>query len=196
MPRLFTGFELPAEITQALSALRGGLPGARWAQPQDYHITLRFLGDIDGRTARDFEEELADTRVEPLTISLIGLDAFGGAKPHSIYAQVANSRALSDLQEEHERAARRVGLPPEKRKFTPHVTLARLRQSSVLDVADFLSMRGGFPSLKFTPERFVVFSAREQTGGGPYVVEAAYPMFAEQMDDDFADMDGRHQVMR
>jgi 2'-5' RNA ligase len=176
MPRLFTGFEVPPDITEALAGLRGGLPGARWAQPDDYHITLRFLGDIDGRTARDFEEELAEARAEPISITVTGLDAFGGSKPHSIYAQVANSRGLAELQEEHERAARRVGLPPEKRKFTPHVTLARLRQSSVLDVADFLSLRGGFPSLTFTPDRFVVFSAREQTGGGPYVVEAAYPL--------------------
>mgnify|MGYP001476193375 CR=1 FL=1 len=176
MPRLFTGFELPGDITDMLAGMRGGLPGARWAQPGDYHITLRFIGDIDGRTARDLEEELAQTRAEPVTITLDGLDAFGGAKPHSIFAQVRNSRALSELQGEHERAVRRVGLPPEKRKFTPHVTLARLRQASVLDVADFLSTRGGFPALSFTPDRFVLFSAREQVGGGPYVVEAAYPL--------------------
>ena len=77
---------------------------------------------------------------------------------------------------EHERAARRVGLPPERRKFTPHVTLARLRSASVLDVADFLSSRGGFPPISFQPDRFVLYSAREQVGGGPYVVEAAYPI--------------------
>lgn len=176
MPRLFTGFKMPDDVVSELSALRGGLPGARWAVPDDYHITLRFLGDIDGRTARDFEEALAEVRCEPLTITLTGLDSFGGAKPHSVYAAVAQDRALSDLQHEHERAARRVGLPPEKRKFTPHVTLARLRSSSVLDVADFLSTRGGFRPIAFQPESFELFSAREQTGGGPYVVEAAYPI--------------------
>ncbi|MER2632749.1 MAG: RNA 2',3'-cyclic phosphodiesterase [Rhizobiaceae bacterium] len=176
MPRLFTGLEVPSDVADALAALRGGLPGARWAQPDDYHITLRFIGDIDGRTAREIEDELAEARVEPMTVTLTGLDAFGGAKPHSIFAQVATSRPLIELQSEHERRLRRVGLPPEKRKFTPHVTLARLRQASVLDVADFLSTRGGFPAISFTPERFVLYSAREQTGGGPYVVEAAYPL--------------------
>lgn len=176
MPRLFTGIELPEHVTEQLSSLRGGLPGARWAVPSDYHITLRFVGDINGRTARDFEESLAETRCEPVTITLTGLDSFGGAKPHSVFASIACTRALSDLQCEHERAARRVGLPPERRKFTPHVTLARLRASNVLDVADFLSTRGGFPSISFQPERFVLFSARDQVGGGPYVVEAAYPI--------------------
>lgn len=176
MPRLFTGFEVPDNVADALAEMRGGLPGARWAQPDDYHITLRFIGDIDGRTARELEDSLAETRADPVTITLTGLDAFGGAKPHSIFAQVQNNRALCELHSDHERAVRRVGLPPEKRKFTPHVTLARLRQASVLDVADFLSVRGGFPAISFTPDRFVLFSARDQVGGGPYVVEAAYPL--------------------
>lgn len=176
MPRLFTGFKVPEGVTSALSAMRGGLPGARWAVPDDYHITLRFIGDIDRRTARDLEDALADVRCGPLTITVTGLDSFGGAKPHSVYASVAPDRALNELQQEHERAARRVGLPPDKRKFTPHVTLARLRAASVLDVADFLSTRGGFRPITFRPDSFELFSAREQTGGGPYVVEAAYPI--------------------
>lgn len=176
MPRLFTGFEIPPDVVARLSALRGGLPGARWADPANYHLTLRFIGDIDGRTARDLEESLSEVKSEPLTITITGLDAFGGAKPHALIASVACTRDLTDLQCEHERAARRVGLPPEKRKFTPHVTLAHLRAASVLDVADYLSTRGGFPAIAFQPERFVLYSARDQVGGGPYVVEAGYDL--------------------
>lgn len=176
MPRLFTGIEIPADVAASLSSLRGGLPGARWAEPADYHITLRFLGDVDRRLACDFAEELGDSRLPPVTVTLSGLDAFGGARPHSIIACVQGTRELVELQADHERIARRVGLAPEKRKFTPHVTLARLRGSNVLDVADYLSTRGGYPTLRFQPERFVLYSAREQTGGGPYLVEAAYPL--------------------
>ena len=51
MPRLFAGLEIPAEIGQTLSNLRGGLPGARWIDPENYHVTLRFIGDIDGVAA-------------------------------------------------------------------------------------------------------------------------------------------------
>lgn len=176
MPRLFTGLELPPTVTAALSELRGGLPGARWLDPADYHVTLRFIGDIDRHTARDIEDELAGVPCEPMTLALTGLDSFGGAKPHSIYASIAPCRALTELYEAHERVARRAGLAPERRKFIPHVTLARLRSTSVLDVADYLASRGGFPPIRFEPERFVLFSAREQTGGGPYIVEAAYPL--------------------
>jgi 2'-5' RNA ligase len=175
MPRLFTGIEVPQEIAETLASMRGGLPGARWARPEDYHITLRFIGDIDGRTAGEIEETLADFRADPPEIRLNGLDSFGGNRPHAVFAAIENSRDLNELQGEHERLIRRLGLPPERRKFTPHVTLARLRSSSVLDVADFLATRGGFRAMSFRPRRFVLYSAREQTGGGPYVVEAAYP---------------------
>ncbi len=176
MPRLFTGIEIPGEVADALASLRGGLPGARWARPSDYHITLRFIGDIDGRTASEIEDTLADVRIDPPVITLSGIDTFGGNRPHSVFASVASNRTLLELQGEHERRLRRVGLPPEKRKFTPHVTLARLRSASVLDVADFLASRGIFHSISFKPDRFVLFSAREQVGGGPYLVEAAYPL--------------------
>ena len=176
MPRLFTGLEVPAHVTDWLAGMRGGLPGARWAEPRDYHITLRFVGDIDRHMAQDFAAELDGGRAPALSVTLTGLDAFGGARPHAVIASIDGTRALNDLQAEHERIARRVGLPPERRKFSPHVTLARLRTANVLDVADYLSIRGGFPALTFTPSRFVLYSAREQTGGGPYLVEAAYPL--------------------
>ncbi|HRK25470.1 MAG TPA: RNA 2',3'-cyclic phosphodiesterase [Beijerinckiaceae bacterium] len=174
MPRLFTGIELPQEIAGRLAELRGGLPGARWLDPSDYHITLRFAGDIDRRRAEDFAAELADIRFQPMVIALTGLASFGGGKPHSVHVSVAPNPALIELSEAHERAARRAGLAAEKRKFVPHVTLARLRGASTLDVADYLASRGGFPPLRFMVQRFVLFSAREQTGGGPYIIEAAF----------------------
>ena len=84
--------------------------------------------------------------------------------------------ALAELQLEHERLMRRIGLAPETRKFTPHVTLARLRATSSLDVADYLAARGFFRTAPFPVTRFVMFSSRASTGGGPYVVEEEYPL--------------------
>jgi 2'-5' RNA ligase len=177
MPRLFTGLEIPAEIGLRLSAFRGGLPGARWIDPENYHITLRFIGDIDDGTARDVYSVLGDgRRRSPLTVTIDGLDTFGGSRPRTVLARAAPTSDLSDLQSEQERLVRRVGLPPETRKFTPHVTLARLRDSSPIDVAGYIATRGHFPRLAFTARRFVLYSSRKSVGGGPYVVEAAYPL--------------------
>ena len=81
-----------------------------------------------------------------------------------------------DLQAEHERRLRRIGVEPETRKYTPHVTLARLRGVGQAAVANYLATRGALFAEPFTAERFVLYSARERSGGGPYVVEAAYPL--------------------
>jgi RNA 2',3'-cyclic 3'-phosphodiesterase len=127
MPRLFTGLELPEVVVGQLALLRGGVVGARWLEPEDYHITLRFIGDIDARVARDIDEILSDIRRPEAPIRFEELSWFGGDKPRAIVARVKGDPALMDLQAEQERRLRRIGVEPETRKYTPHVTLARLR---------------------------------------------------------------------
>jgi 2'-5' RNA ligase len=176
MPRLFTGLEIPRDIAIELSMLRGGLSGARWIDVENYHLTLRFIGDIDEQTATDVYSALERVRRPPLSVTLNGLSTFGGDKPRAIVAKAKAEPPLVELQAEHERLMRRVGMPPEPRKFVPHVTLARLRQASAMAVADYLGACGYFPGRTFEANRFVLFSSRASTGGGPYVVEAAYPL--------------------
>jgi 2'-5' RNA ligase len=178
MPRLFTGLELPAEIGQSLSMLRGGLPGARWVDPENYHLTLRFIGDIDDVMAHEIAYMLGQVRRKSFALRLDGLTSFGGRKPRAVVASLAPAPEVMELQAEHERLMRRVGLEPEGRKYTPHVTLARLRDTSSLRVADYLTSRGAYRSMPFEVSRFVLFSSRASVGGGPYVVEAAYPLAA------------------
>ncbi|RTE88821.1 MULTISPECIES: RNA 2',3'-cyclic phosphodiesterase [Bradyrhizobium] len=178
MPRLFTGLEIPAEIGQALSNLRGGLPGARWIDPENYHVTLRFIGDIDGVSANEIASMLFRVDRKPFEVKVQGLTSFGGRKPRAVVATIAPSKPLMELQAELERMMQRIGLNPEGRKYIPHVTLARLYDATDRDVADYLSLRGYFPSKAFMAERFVLFSSRASTGGGPYVVEDAYELCA------------------
>ncbi len=175
MPRLFTGVEIPPEIGAALSSLRGGLPGARWIDPENYHLTLRFIGDVDDVTAHEVASLLGRVKREPFELHLEGLTSFGGRKPRAVVATVAPERALIDMQAEQERLMQRIGLAPEGRKYTPHVTLARLRDSSSRQVAEYLAARGLFRTSAFRISRFVLFSSRASSGGGPYLVEAAYP---------------------
>lgn len=171
MPRLFTALEIPTEIGQSLAMLRGGLPGARWIGPENYHVTLRFIGDVDVSVAREAAYVLDGVARKAFDVRLDGLNSFGGNKPRAIVATVAQTRQLSELQAEHERLMRRIGLEPEGRKYTPHVTLARLRDVSSRDVADYLAARP-YRSAQFRVNRFVLYSARDSVGGGPYVVEA------------------------
>lgn len=175
MPRLFTGLEVPSELASDLAMMRGGLSGARWIDEENFHITLRFFGDVDHMTARDLFHELWQIRRGPVILTLDGLSIFGSDRPRSIIMRIRPSQALSELQAEHERIARRVGLPPETRKFTPHITLARLRNASQMAVAEYLGARF-MPSRQFTARQFVLFSSRDTVGGGPYIAESAYPL--------------------
>jgi len=178
MPRLFTGLEVPREIGMSLSLLRGGLPGARWVDPDNYHITLRFIGDIDDRLAHEIVSLLDGVKRRPFEVRFNSLSSFGGRKPRAVIAAIDPISPLVELQAEHERLMQRVGLEPEGRKFTPHITLARLRDASSHDVADYLSSRGPLFGSSFPVSRFVLFSAKASVGGGPYVVEEAYPLAA------------------
>ncbi|MDP2411359.1 MAG: RNA 2',3'-cyclic phosphodiesterase [Pseudolabrys sp.] len=178
MPRLFTGIEIPPSVGDALAMLRGGLPGARWIDPENYHVTLRFIGDVDDVTAQEIALELGRVRRGAFDLHLEGLTSFGGRKPRAVIASVPPSQPLMELQAEQERLMRRIGLEPEGRKYTPHVTVARLRESSSIEVAQYLAERGYFRTAAFRVPRFVLYSARASTGGGPYVVEAAYPLTA------------------
>jgi RNA 2',3'-cyclic 3'-phosphodiesterase len=178
MPRLFTGLEIPERVAQSLSLLRGGLPGARWIDAENYHLTLRFIGDVDDNVAHEIAWVMGEVRRKQFELRLEGLSSFGGRRPRAVFASVKASPPIMELQAEHERLLRRIGLEPEGRKYTPHITLARLRDTASQEVAEYLSARGGFHCDPFWVSRFVLFSSRASVGGGPYVIEAAYPLAA------------------
>ncbi|TIS06422.1 MAG: RNA 2',3'-cyclic phosphodiesterase [Mesorhizobium sp.] len=160
MPRLFTALEIPRDAALSLSLLRGGLPGARWIDVENYHLTLRFIGDVEGHIADDIANALDRVNRPSFPLALSGVGAFGGKKPHAVWAGVSASPDLV----------------ADPRKFSPHVTLARLRNSSPADVAQYLSARGNFSTLPFRVGRFVLMSSRDSVGGGPYIVEEAWPL--------------------
>jgi RNA 2',3'-cyclic 3'-phosphodiesterase len=177
MPRLFTALEIPPEIVQSMAMLRGGLPGARWVDPENYHLTLRFIGDVDDTLAEEIADLLSRVERPAFALRIDGLDSFGGNKPRAVVAAIPPTTRLIELQADHERIMQRVGLEPE-RKYRPHITLARLRDTSSRQVADFLAIKQPFRSPPFSVSRFVLYSSRASVGGGPYVVEAQYPLVA------------------
>jgi 2'-5' RNA ligase len=176
MPRLFTAIEIPRDAALSLSFLRGGLPSARWIDVENYHITLRFIGDVEARFADELVAALDRVERAPFSLTLDGVGAFGSKKPHSLYAGVQVSPALEALQADIDRACRRLGLPADPKKFVPHVTLARLRQPKIDDVAHYLACRGTFRTPVFPVGRFVLLSSRDSVGGGPYVREESFPL--------------------
>jgi 2'-5' RNA ligase len=176
MPRLFTGIALPEDVTARLAMLSNGLSGARWIEAADLHITLSFIGDVDIHQAHEVSEALKGLEHPVFSIAFNGLDVFGGKKPRTLYARVANSDRLVVLQKKHEHLMRQLGLDIEGRKYVPHATLARFRGINTVALASYLAVNGGFSASPFLVEHFLLFSARDSTGGGPYIVEQSYPL--------------------
>ena len=111
MPRLFVALEVPRNAAMSLSLLRGGLPGARWIDVENFHITLRFIGDIDGRTADEVVDRLDRIERPEFQLALSGLGSFGSKKPHSVFAGVTQAPEMHALQGEIERICQRLGVP-------------------------------------------------------------------------------------
>ena len=176
MTRLFIAIEVPYAAARDLERLRGGVPGARWIEPCDYHITLNFIGEVDGVQAREIAAALATINRPSFDLRLASVGSFGRSRPHSIHAAVEPNRLLDELQADTTRTLTRLGIELEARKFRPHVTVARIRNPDVAILASWLASRSGFHSDWFTAERFVLLSSRPSRGGGPYGLEHAYPL--------------------
>lgn len=183
MPRLFTALEIPEHARVRLAALRAPFVRARWVKPEDYHITLRFLGEITRKQADELGAMLADVDVPLPRVKISGTGAFGGKSPSVVYAAVETDDGLEALARAHDRAAKAVGLAPAQHKFVPHVTLARLENVPVETVAKFLERTGDLRVPLFYPNRAVMMSAREG-GGGPYGVVDIYPFAGHDVGDE------------
>ncbi len=177
MPRLFTGLEIPNDVSAALSLKRGGLGRSRWIEPASYHITLRYIGDVDDQTANEVVACLSQLPVGcRFGVTLDHLGVFGGKRPRMLWAGLAPCAELDNIHKDHERVLQRIGQDPDGRKFTPHVTLARLKDVSGSVVAQHIERAGRFHPLSFEVPRIVLYSAKDAVGGGPYVVEKTFPM--------------------
>ena len=149
----------------------------RWVEPTDYHITLRFIGNVSPSSANDIVEALSSKTWSAPHVTIEELRVFGGTKPRSVYAGVKETPELMTLAQSQERLFQRLGLAADPRRFTPHVTIARCRGVAPTKLARFLSERSN-PILMptFIPSRFAIYSAQEPSGGGPYRIEETWPL--------------------
>jgi len=176
MLRLFAALKIPFDTALCLSHLRGGLAGARWIEAENYHLTLQFFGDVDTACADEIMSELARIKSPPFCITLKDVAVFTPKKPHSLYVAVAPCAELVALHEAVRRKVRHLHLKRDQRGFIPHVTVARLRHVDFASLAAYLERHGSFTTPAFEVEEFVLMSSRASVGGGPYVVEGAWPL--------------------
>lgn len=188
--RLFAAFQPPPEVAARAVALQRGVPGASWRPRENLHVTLRFFGDMPENIARDLDAAIEEAvqGAPAFQVQLKGAGSFGKAEPHTLWLGLAESPALRQLAQDVERAARRIGLKPEARKFTPHLTLAYLRGAdrsfafeqtpqALARVQAFVSRCALFESPPWLVDRFGLYSSRLRQGQpSQYRLEAEYPL--------------------
>lgn len=178
MIRLFVALDLPEPLRQRLSLMGGGVPGARWQRPDQMHLTLRFIGEVELPLLADIGAALAGVTGAPFATRLTGMGQFGDRKPRAIWAGVERVEPLLRLQYKIEHALQRIGLSPEGRRYTPHVTLARLRNAPRDAVATFCQTHSLFGSEPFPVTAFHLYSSHLSSEGSRYLIEASFPLAA------------------
>lgn len=177
MVRLFVGVELPDDVRERLAALCAGVPGARWVPPENLHLTLRFIGEVAGDEADDIYHALSAVRPRSFDITLSGVGHFEtGGEVRQLWAGVERSAELVALRDRIESTLVRLGLEPDGRRFTPHVTLARLRDTPAHRVSTFLAHHALFRAGPIPVSHFTLFSSFLQGSGSIYTAEADYPL--------------------
>ncbi len=179
MLRLFVALSLPDEVREHLARVADRLPGARWLDEESYHITLRFIGEVDGGMADDIAHELAALDGRGFELSLNGLGHWGeGPKARALWARVEKTEPLLRLQQKVENTLQRAGCKPERRRFSPHVTLARLKNTPAEALHPFILQHSLLKIGPFPVEDFILYRSY-LTGEGPiYQAEAIYPLAA------------------
>ena len=174
--RLFVAFALPDAVAVSLTMIQSGVSGARWQTRGQMHLTLRFIGDVDGRDAAEIDDALSAISASALSLQLKGVGEFGGKKPRALWAGVVANESLLHLRRKIETAMQRIGLEAESRKFTPHVTLARLRGTPLGIAMDYLVDHALFVSAPFEVREFILYESHLGPNGSLYVPQRNYPL--------------------
>ncbi|MCB2229980.1 RNA 2',3'-cyclic phosphodiesterase [bacterium] len=190
MYRIFTALPLPSSIRNQLAAMCLGLPGVLWVDPPQFHLTLRYFGQVDGGQFEDIRSALAHIRFEPFEMVLEGIGFFPlRRRPEKIWAGVRPNEHLEQLRTRIDAAVRPSGVSLDTRKYLPHVTIGRFGPGPVKNdnpqrLAAYLSEFSLFRTEPITLDRFGLYSSARSSSGPSYLAEAWYPPDSEGDFDD------------
>ena len=176
MLRLFVALSLPDLVKARIAPMKFGLPGARWIDQDNLHLTIRFIGEVEDTYAEDIHYSLSTLRFESFPIRLKGIDTFRSRNMvRSVWAGIEPSPRLKALQKKIETNLVSIGVTPETRKFTPHVTLARLKKAPFSKILPYLEANAGFETQPFQVFQVLLFRSHRGSRRSDYEALAAYP---------------------
>lgn len=176
MPRLFVAVDLPEAVKATLAGLPRDLPGARWVGAEELHLTLRFIGEVDQRTFLAVKEALAAVRFSAFPLTLCRVGHFPPRKiPRVLWVGMDQSEPLAGLQQQVELALVDAAIPPDDRPFSPHITLARFKETTSSAVGIFEKAHADFVCPSFEVTEFILYSSVLTPKGAIHTKEAIYP---------------------
>ena len=176
--RAFVAIDLPEEASGALERLQAALPVGRPVPPENFHLTLAFLGEQPEEALEELNLELEAIKQPPFELRFDGLGAFGGDRPRVLFADVAPNPALSGLRARIVKAVRRAGMAPPKKAFHPHVILARFGDRAAPDVTArlrrFVAETSASPAPGFPVAAFCLYASTLHPTGARHELLARY----------------------
>lgn len=172
MIRLFVAIDLPETAQAFLGSMGGTIPGSRPVPPEQVHLTLKFIGEVDTAMLSDIQEALHTVRLSPFKTGLKGVGYFPPrGTPKVLWAGITPDTEVTRLRNKIEKALADINIPRGKRKFAPHFTICRLKNSPIHKVAEFLAANSFLESPQFTVQEFTLYSSVLNKKGAIHRVE-------------------------
>jgi RNA 2',3'-cyclic 3'-phosphodiesterase len=177
MNRLFIAIPLPQEVRRTLASLARSLPHSQAVAEEQIHLTLRFLGEVDGARQLDIAGCLGDIRLPSFSLCLKGVGIFPPrGMPRVVWAGVTPWEELLTLRATLEKELFAVGIAREKSRFTPHITLARLKNPLHRHLQQFLAGYAFLASEPFVVANFCLYHSRLTERGAKHQQLQTYPL--------------------
>lgn len=177
MHRLFVAADLPDDVRDKVTSICHDVPGARWVPPEQLHLTLRFLGDRDDSMLAGIRRSLADVKDKPFPLAVRGVGHFPpGRHPRVLWVGLESCEPLLVLQQDIERVLVESGVPAEPRRFSPHITIARLKESVPGKVEAFEAANRLLATAPFLVTEFHLYSSTLSSRGAIHRREHTYPL--------------------
>jgi len=176
MHRLFVAIRPPGEIRDLLIDAMDDSPELRWVGDEQLHLTLRFIGEVEGPLADDIALALGRIRFDRFDLAVAGAGIFEKRNGGALWAAVQPKAPVAALAAKIERACAAAGLEPERRVFHPHITLARWNRRSAAAARAFLERNRALATPSFAVDRFILYESRLSRHGAHYEAVAEYAL--------------------